>query len=154
MHVVGANDADISTPSPIVRGMPPSSPHAPIAHTVNQTSGIVVDAAMTVHTAFGPGLLESAYLRCLVLELRSRGVRVDMEVPITIDYAGVNIGGAYRIDLLVDGEVIVEVKAVAQLLPIHQAQVMTYLRLSKRRVALLINFNVVHLKDGITRFVV
>lgn len=128
--------------------------HAPVSASVNQTSGIVVDAAMAVHTAFGPGLLESVYRRCLVLELRSRGMRVEVEAPITIAYAGTTIEEGYRVDLVVNDEVIVEVKAIAQILPVHQAQVMTYLRLSRRRVALLINFNVVHLKDGITRFVV
>ena len=142
-----------ASPQPMLQVMSSAMSFPPIARTINETSGIVVDAAMAVHTAFGPGLLESAYRRCLVLELRSRGVRVDVEMPIAIDYAGVRVEGGYRVDLLVNGEVVVEVKAVAQLLPIHQAQVMTYLRLSKRRVGLLINFNVAHLKDGITRFV-
>lgn len=128
--------------------------HPPIAASINQTSGTVVDAAMVVHTAFGPGLLESVYRRCLVLELRSRGMRVEVEVPISIAYAGSTIAEGFRVDLVVNEEVMVEVKAIAQLLPIHHAQAMTYLKLSKRRVALLINFNVVHLKDGITRFVV
>jgi GxxExxY protein len=131
-----------------------ASSHAPVAASINRTSGIVVDAAMVVHTTFGPGLLESVYRRCLVVELRSRGMRVDVEAAVTIAYAGTIIEEGYRVDLVVNEEVIVEVKAIAQLLPIHHAQVMTYLNLSKRRVALLINFNVVHLKDGITRFIV
>jgi GxxExxY protein len=114
---------------------------------------MVVDSALTVHSALGAGLLESAYLRCLVIELRSRGAHVEVQVPVNIEYAGTRIQAVYRIDVIVNGVVIVEVKAVGQLLPIHQAQVMTYLKLSSRRVALLINFNVPHLKDGITRFV-
>jgi GxxExxY protein len=133
-HLVARNGTGVPRFRPILSAMP-SSLHAPIPASINLTSGIVVDAAMVVHTTFGPGLLESAYRRCLVLELRSRGMRVDVEVPITIAYRGKIIEEGYRGDLVVNEEVIVEVKAIARLLPIHHAQVMTYLRLSRRRVA-------------------
>ena len=111
------------------------------------------DAGVPRRAIFGHVLI-LASAAALVLELRSRGMRVEVEVPISIAYAGSTIAEGFRVDLVVNEEVMVEVKAIAQLLPIHHAQAMTYLKLSKRRVALLINFNVVHLKDGITRFVV
>jgi len=113
----------------------------------------IVDAAMKVHGALGPGLLESAYAACLAHELRSRGLHVLEQHPVSVPYGSATIEVGYRIDLLVDDEVIVELKAVAKVLPIHEAQVLSYLRLSQRTVALLINFHVLHLKDGIRRFV-
>jgi len=127
--------------------------HETIPFKVNITSGLIVHSAMVVHTALGPGLLESTYERCLVYELRKRGARVECQVELSINYDGVKIEPGYRIDLLVNDEVIVEIKSVAQLHPIHRAQLMTYLKLSGRRVGLLINFNVPHLKDGIVRIV-
>jgi len=119
----------------------------------NEVSGQVVDAAMKVHTALGPGLLESAYEGCLAYELRKRGLKVGTQVGLPVVYEGVNIEVGYRIDLLVEDLVIVELKAVDTLAPIHQAQLLTYLKLSGKRLGLLINFNVVHLKDGIKRMV-
>jgi len=119
---------------------------------INNCSGIVVDAAMTVHSALGPGLLESAYEACLAYELRKRGLRVLSQVTVPVVYDGVQIDAGYRVDLLVEDAVIVELKAVAKLLPIHEAQVLSYLKLSGHRVGLLINFNVPRLKDGIKRF--
>ena len=127
--------------------------YEPIPEETNRTSGLVVDAAITVHTAFGPGLLESTYRKCLAQELRKRGARIDVELCLPIWYDGVEIDSAYRMDLLVNEEVIVEVKAVVLIHPVHQAQVLSYLKLSHKRVGLLINFNVVRLRDGIYRFV-
>jgi len=119
----------------------------------NEVSGQIVDAAMRVHTALGPGLLESAYEGCLTYELRKRGLKVAAQVGLPVVYEGVNIDVGYRIDLLVDDLVIVELKAVDKLAPIHEAQLLTYLKLSGKRLGLLINFNVLHLKDGIKRMV-
>jgi len=118
---------------------------------VNEVSGSVVDAAMKVHTALGPGLLESAYEACLLHELRKRGRKVLSQVALPVVYDGVKIDVGYRIDLLVEDVVIVELKAVEKLLPIHDAQLLSYLKLGGYRLGLLINFNVLHLKDGIKR---
>jgi GxxExxY protein len=118
---------------------------------VNEVSGSVVDAAMKVHTALGPGLLESAYEVCLLHELRKRGRKVLSQVALPVVYDGVRIDVGYRIDLLVEDVVIVELKAIEKLLPIHDAQLLSYLKLGGYRLGLLINFNVLHLKDGIKR---
>jgi GxxExxY protein len=118
---------------------------------INEVSGSVVDAAMKVHTALGPGLLESAYEACLLHELRKRGRKVLSQVVLPVVYDGVKIDVGYRIDLLVEDVVIVELKAVEKLLPIHDAQRLSYLKLGGFRLGLLINFNVLHLKDGIKR---
>ena len=120
---------------------------------MNVRSGQVVDAAMRVHSALGPGLLESAYEQCLAYELASRGLEVRSQVPLPVVYRGARIDVGYRLDLLVDDVVIVEIKAVAKLAPIHRAQLLSYLRLSERQLGLLINFHVRRLKDGITRMV-
>ena len=120
---------------------------------VNEVSGAVVDAAMRVHTVLGPGLLESAYEGCLAHELRTRGHGVGVQLALPVLYDGVRIDVGYRIDLLIDDAVIVELKAVERLAPIHEAQLLTYLKLSGKKVGLLINFNVLHLKDGIKRMV-
>jgi GxxExxY protein len=120
---------------------------------INQVSGAVVDAAVRVHSALGPGLLESAYAACLTFELRKRGYRVDTEVGLPVVYDGVKLDLGYRIDLLVGNVVIVEVKCVEVIHPVHEAQLLSYLRLSGKNVGLLINFYVVRLKDGIKRMV-
>jgi GxxExxY protein len=120
---------------------------------INDRSGHVVDAAMRVHSILGPGLLEGAYEACLAHELRQRGLRVLAQLPMPVVYKGVRIELGYRADLLVDDAVLVELKAVAKLLPIHEAQLLSYLRLSDYRVGLLINFHVLHLKDGIKRMI-
>lgn len=120
---------------------------------VNEISGVVVDAAMKVHSALGPGLLESAYEACLVYELRKRGLSVLVNASLPVMYDGVRIELGYRIDVLVEGIIVVELKAISTLLPIHEAQLLSYLRLSGRRVGLLINFHVLRLKDGIKRMV-
>jgi GxxExxY protein len=123
------------------------------ARTAQEISGIVITAAMKVHSALGPGLLESVYESCLAQELISRGLRVERQLPVPVFYEGSRLEAGYRLDLLVDNQVIVEIKSVEALAPLHQAQTLTYLRLSGKSLALLINFNVVHLKDGIRRFV-
>ncbi len=120
---------------------------------VNQVSGIVVDSAMRVHTALGPGLLESAYEACMVRELRKRGLRVETQVPIAVSYDGEKLDIGCRADLVVDGQVLIELKAVELVLPVHKAQLLSYLRLSGKQVGLLINFNVEHLRDGIKRVI-
>lgn len=118
---------------------------------LNRRTGDVIAAAMAVHSAMGPGLLESAYLACLGYELRSRGVEVRAQIPVPVIYRGISLDAGYRIDLLVDDVLVVEVKAVAKILPIHEAQVLSYLKLSGRPAGLLINFHVLHLRNGIRR---
>jgi GxxExxY protein len=119
----------------------------------NEISGAVVDSAMKVHTALGPGLLESVYAACLVHELRKRGFRTATQLPLPVNYDGERMDLGFRIDLLVENTVVVEIKAVDSIHPVHLAQVITYLKLSGKYVGLLINFNVVHLRDGIRRIV-
>jgi GxxExxY protein len=120
---------------------------------LNDSSGVVVDAAIKVHTALGPGLLEGAYEGCLVHELRKRGHLVAQQLPLPVLYDGICIDLGYRIDLLVDGGVVVEVKSVGKLAPIHNAQLLSYLKLGGYKVGLLLNFNVPRLKDGMRRIV-
>ncbi len=120
----------------------------------NEITGEIVDAAMKVHSALGPGLLESAYAACLRHELVKRGLRVYSEVPVPVTYDGIKLEAGYEIDLLVEDTVIVELKAIESLAPIHQAQIISYLKLAKKPVGLLINFHSLRLKDGIKRFVV
>jgi GxxExxY protein len=120
---------------------------------VNEVSGQVVDAAIKVHTALGPGLLESAYEACLMHELEKRGLKTERQVGLPVEYDGVRIDVGYRLDLLVDNQVIVELKAVERLTRVHEAQLLSYLKLGGIHVGLLINFNVVRLRDGIKRMV-
>jgi GxxExxY protein len=119
----------------------------------NKLSHEIIGAALEVHKALGPGLLESAYEECLARELRLRGVPFQRQVSLPITYKGAAVDAGYRLDLLVADLVIVELKAADQLLPIHHAQVLTYLRLSGRKLGMLINFNRVRLRDGIKRIV-
>jgi GxxExxY protein len=130
------------------------SSHAviPIAR-VNQVSGIVVNAAMRVHSVLGPGLLESAYQVCLEQELLKRGLSVEAQLGLPVVYEGEKLDWGYRIDLLVENLVIVEIKCVEAIHPVHEAQLLSYLRLSGKNVGLLINFYVPRLKDGIKRMV-
>lgn len=120
---------------------------------LNQVSKQIVDAAFTVHSALGAGLLESVYEVCLEYELTKRGFRVQRQLVLPIMYDKIKLEAGFRLDLLVNECVIVEVKAVETLLPVHTAQVITYLKLSQHRLALLINFNVPLIKDGIKRIV-
>ena len=119
----------------------------------NELSKNILDAAFRVHTALGPGLLESAYEACLAYELRAEGLNVLTQVPLPLVYREVKLEVGYRLDLLVEDLVIVEVKSVDALAVIHQAQLISYLKLSGKRLGLLINFNTVRLKDGIKRMV-
>jgi len=121
--------------------------------TPQQVSRAVVTAAMRVHTELGPGLLESTYTVCQQHELSKEGFRSLAQVGLPVVYDGVKLDLGYRIDLLVENLVIVELKSVDALAPIHQAQILSYLKLSGKSLGLLINFNVVHLKDGLRRFV-
>jgi GxxExxY protein len=119
---------------------------------VNGISRSIIDAAIEVHKYLGPGMLESAYEACLECELIAGGHVVERQKPLPIVYKGVSIDCAYHLDLVVDGQVIVELKAVEQLLPIHQAQILSYLRLSGLPLGLLINFNGATLRQGVRRF--
>jgi GxxExxY protein len=112
----------------------------------------VVDSSFAVDEALGPGLLESAYQACLRHELERRGFSVAIGLPVAIDYRGVQLDCGYRIDLLVQETIIVEIKAVEKLLPVHDAQLLTYLKLARKRLGFLINFNVPKIRDGIRRF--
>ncbi|HEX3819285.1 MAG TPA: GxxExxY protein [Candidatus Sulfotelmatobacter sp.] len=108
---------------------------------------------MKVYTALGPGLLESVYEKCLKHGLIKHGLRVESQIWVPVPYDGMEIEGGYRIDLLVEGNVVVELKVVEHLLDIHKAQLLSYLKLSNKQVGLLINFDVVHLHHGIRRLV-
>jgi len=119
----------------------------------NGVSAEIVDAAMQVHSATGPGLLESTYQACLAHELRERGLTVRTQVPLPVVYKAIELPVGYRVDLMVEETIVVEIKTVASVLPIHHAQLLTYLRLSHRRLGLLLNFNVVHMRHGIKRLV-
>ncbi len=121
---------------------------------LNEISGAIVAAAIKIHSALGPGLLESAYEKCLVHELTRRGLRVLRQVPVPVIYDGINIDAAYKLDMLVEDAVIVELKASPEgITDIHKAQLLTYLKLSRKTLGLIINFNVVHMKFGIKRLV-
>ena len=124
----------------------PSAIHDSAAH---QT----VDAALAVHRALGPGLLESVYEQCLIHELHSRGLRVARQVLLPIRYREITIDAGLRLDLLVESILIVEIKAIERIMPIHEAQLLTYLKLADKELGLLINFNVPLIKDGIRRII-
>jgi GxxExxY protein len=114
----------------------------------------IIGSAIKVHKALGPGLFESTYQQCLAYELLRNGQKVEEEVELDLYYEKLHVPNAYRIDLIVNDSVIVELKSVAELSPVHEAQILTYLKLSDCRVGLLINFNVPILKKGIKRFIV
>jgi GxxExxY protein len=113
----------------------------------------IIGAAIEVHRHIGPGLLESAYETCLVFEIKRLGMSVDVQMPLPVVYKEVRLDSGYRMDLVVEAEVIVEIKAIEKLLPIHDAQLLSYLRLSGKKVGLLLNFHVPVLKDGLKRIV-
>ncbi len=119
----------------------------------NELSHEIIRAALKVHTALGPGLLESAYQTCLAYELRQMGFRVETEVPLPVVYKGVQLDCGYRLDLVVEDLVVVELKSIDAIAPVHKAQMISYLKLSGKSLGLLINFNVTHLREGIKRFV-
>ncbi len=119
----------------------------------NEIGEMLLGCAIRVHSALGPGLLESAYEACLIYELDKAGLKTTRQVPVPLIYTEVELDVGYRIDLLVEEIVIVEVKAVEQLLPIHTAQLLSYLRLSGRKLGYLLNFNTVQMRKGIKRVV-
>ena len=121
--------------------------------TAQQVSHAIITAAMRVHSELGPGLLESTYQACLQHELARTGYRSLAQVGLPVVYDNTRLDLGYRIDLLVENLVVVELKSVDAISPIHQAQILSYLKLSGKSIGLLINFNVVHLKDGIRRYV-
>jgi GxxExxY protein len=123
------------------------------AREINDLGRCVLDCAFRVHTALGPGLLESAYQGCLLHEMRQQKINVAAEVVLPVKYNGVQIDLGYRIDLLVEDAIILELKAIERLAPIHQAQLLSYLKLSGKQLGFLMNFNVLHLKDSIKRVV-
>jgi GxxExxY protein len=120
---------------------------------LNQISHLIIQAAIEIHKAIGPGLLESAYLPCMIYELGQRGLSVVSQVTIPIRYKHLELPGGYRIDLMVEDAVIVELKSVETVLPVHRAQVLTYLRQTNKELGLLINFNVDKLVLGVDRIV-
>jgi GxxExxY protein len=113
----------------------------------------IIGAAIEVHRHLGPGLLESAYESCLVFELKRLGLKLEEQKPLPVIYKDVKLDCGYRLDLVVEDEIIIEIKAVEKLLPIHEAQLLSYLRLANKKVGLLMNFHVVVLKNGLKRIV-
>jgi GxxExxY protein len=127
--------------------------HAPVPPEVDRIAKIVVDAAYTIHRSLGPGLLESVYEACMAHELRKRGMIFQTQVSLPIVYDGEKLDVGLRLDLLVGDCLIVELKAVEKAIPLYDAQLLTYLKLTGYRLGLLINFNVPVIKDGIRRIV-
>jgi len=121
--------------------------------TENEVAKEIVDAAYKIHTTLGPGLLESVYQAVLEYELRQRGLRVEADQPIPVVYEGVHLEVGFRADLIVENKVIVELKSVEAVHPVHQKQLLTYLRVANKRLGLLINFGAFLIKDGISRVV-
>ena len=121
--------------------------------TENEISKIVFDAALKVHQNLGPGLLESAYQDCLYYELKKSGLQIEKEKPLPLIYEDVKLEVGYRVDILIENKLVIEVKSVEALNDIHLAQVLTYLKLSNCRLGMLINFNVTLIKNGIKRVV-
>ena len=119
----------------------------------NRLSKIILEACIEVHREMGPGLLESIYELCLLNELARKGVRASSQVSIPLIYKGTELSKDFRIDILVEDEIILEIKSVEVLLPVHEAQIISYLKLTDKRLGFLINFNVPLLKDGFRRFV-
>jgi len=118
---------------------------------LNTITERIIEAAIEVHKVLGPGLLESAYEECLCRELALRGIGVERQLPLPVEYKGARLDCAYRVDLLVEQSVVVEIKSVSSIEPIHEAQLLTYLKLGGWKLGLIVNFNVPVLKDGIRR---
>jgi GxxExxY protein len=119
----------------------------------NKISGVILDAAIDVHREMGPGLLESVYEYCLCKELQKRGLKIDQQAEIPLFYKGELLNKNFRIDILVEKNIVIELKAVECILPVHEAQIISYLKLSKKQLGIIINFNVPLLKQGYKRFV-
>ena len=122
-------------------------------NALNKLSAIILDSAIRVHREMGPGLLESVYHHCLVKELRNRQIKVDTMVPVRLHYKGELIDKDYVIDILVEDQIILELKATEGILPVHEAQIISYLKIANKRLGILINFNSPLLKQGFKRFV-
>lgn len=129
------------------------SAFAPIPAASEAVAAAVVDAAVKIHQALGPGLLESAYQACLCYEFSRRGLGFELQKPLPVVYESVRLDAGFRLDLFVDDQVVVELNTVEAILPVHEAQLLTYLKLADRRHGLLLNFNVALMKDGIRRLV-
>ncbi|HEV2551118.1 MAG TPA: GxxExxY protein [Stellaceae bacterium] len=121
--------------------------------TEEEIGHALIGAALKVHSALGPGLLESAYETCLLYELEKQGIAGSRQVPIPIRYEALSIDNGYRVDLLINELVVVELKAVEAILPVHRSQLLSYLRLGGFKLGYLLNFNVAHMRDGIIRLV-
>jgi len=121
--------------------------------TYNELTHQIIGAAIEVHRLLGPGLLESAYEECLAHELTLRNIKYRRQVPVPVVYKGIKLECGYRMDIVVEERVVLELKSIESIAPVHEATVLTYLRLSDNRLGLLINFNVSILKDGVRRFV-
>jgi GxxExxY protein len=131
-----------------------TKPHIePIPVHTEDIAKAILDSAFQIHTALGPGLLESVYEACMVHELKLRGITVKSQVTLPVIYKGMKVDSGFRLDLLVDDRVVVEIKSADDISAVYRAQLLTYLRLSNIRLGLLINFNVVHLRDGIKRII-
>lgn len=125
----------------------------PIPARTEEITKIILDSAFKVHTALGPGLLESVYETCVIHELKGAGLKLESQITLPIVYNGITVESGLRLDVFVEKSVIIEIKAVEITLPIHKSQLLTYLRLSGVRLGLLINFNSIPLRDGIYRIV-
>lgn len=120
---------------------------------LNDCTGTIIEAAFTIHRRPGPGLLEYAHRTCLAYEIAKKGLKADLEVPLALEYEGLLLDAAYRLDILVENTVIIEVKAVEKVLPVHHAQLLTYLKLASKPVGLFLNFNAKRLSEGMKRMV-
>ena len=118
-----------------------------------EITGQIVDSAIQVHSELGPGLLETSYEACMLFELHDRGLKAEAQVELPLSYKTVHLDVGYRLDLLVEDSVIVELKSVESVSPLHKAQLLSYLKLSGSKVGLLLNFNVTHMRDGIHRLI-
>ena len=121
---------------------------------INQLTYQIIGCAYEVQHILGPGLLESTYETCLCYELEKAGIKYEKQKELIINYKGVRLDNGYRIDILVENNIVIELKSVEALLPVHTAQIMTYIKLSKKRIGLLINFNVTNLQNGIHRYII
>lgn len=119
---------------------------------INQITEKIIGCAIEVHKRLGPGLLESAYEECLSYELMSAGLAIERQVPVPVVYKEIKLECGYRIDILVERTVLIELKAIEAFAPVHEAQILTYMKFAKKSIGLLINFNVTLLKDGIKRY--
>jgi GxxExxY protein len=124
-----------------------------LSEETENVAASIVDAAFHVHSELGPGLLESVYETCLAYELSLRDLVVEKQVPVAVNYRGIRLDAGLRVDLLVGGCIVIELKAVEQLLPVHTAQLLTYLKLTGKRLGFLINFNVPRIKEGLKRVI-